>query len=91
MISWSDQTEEIKIGSCVFQCDVPHQWIAQQQVHPVSVYCDGVACHVLCLQPDNPVWQHIGQLTTTTSRQCCYMTSDVKATVNPNNKQTHRD
>ena len=30
------------MGSCVFQCDVPHQWIAQRQVGPVSVYCDGV-------------------------------------------------
>ena len=26
-----------------------HQWIAQRQVGPVSVYCDGVGCHVLCL------------------------------------------
>ena len=29
---------DIKMGSCVFQCGVPHQWIVQQQVGPVSVY-----------------------------------------------------
>ena len=32
--------QDIKMGGCVFQCDVPHQWIAQWQVGPVSVYCD---------------------------------------------------
>ena len=31
----------IKTCSCVFQSNIPHQWIAQQQVDPVSVYCDG--------------------------------------------------
>ena len=36
------------MGSCVFQYDVPHQWIAWQ-VSPVSVHCDGVGCHVMCL------------------------------------------
>ena len=36
------------MGSCVFQCDVPYQWITQRQVGPVSVYCDGVGCLVLC-------------------------------------------
>ena len=35
----------IKLGSCAFQCEVPHQWIAQRKVK--SVYCDGVGCHVL--------------------------------------------
>ena len=57
-ISWSGLTQDIKMGSCVFQCDVPHQWIAQRQVGPVSVYCDGVGCHVLCLRHGIPVWQH---------------------------------
>ena len=38
------------MGSCVFPCDVPHQWMAQRQVGPVCVYCDGVVCHVLCLR-----------------------------------------
>ena len=56
-------TQDIKMGSCVFQCDVPHQWIAQRQVSPVSVYCEGVGCHVLCLRHGIPVWQHIGQST----------------------------
>ena len=43
----------------------------------VSVYCDGVGCHVLCLRHGIPVWQHIGQSTTAISRHRCYMTSDV--------------
>ena len=30
------------MDSYLFQCDVPHQWIAQRQVGPVSVYCDGI-------------------------------------------------
>ena len=48
-ISQSGLTQDIKMGSFVFQCDVPHQWIAQRQVGPVSVYCDRVVCHVLCI------------------------------------------
>ena len=56
------------MGSCVFYCDVPYQKIAQRQVSPVSVYCDGVWCHVLCLRHGFPVWQHIGQRTTATRR-----------------------
>ena len=67
-ISRSGLTQDIKMGSCVFQCDVPHQWIAQRQVGPVSVYCDGVGCRVLCLRHGIPVWQHIGQSTTAISR-----------------------
>ena len=39
----------IKMYSYIFQCDVLHQWIARH-VGPVSVYCDGVECHALCLQ-----------------------------------------
>ena len=81
-ISWSGLTQDIKMGSCVFQCDVPHQWIARQ-VGPVSVYC-----HVLCLWHGIPVWHHVGESTIATSkhrtsRQCCDMTSDVDP-----NKQT---
>ena len=76
-ISRSGLTQDIKMGSCVFQCDVPHQWIAQRQVGPVSVYCGGVGCHVLCLRHGIPVWQHIGQSTTATSRHRQDMTSDV--------------
>ena len=68
---------DIKMGSCVFQCDVPHQWIAQRQVGPVSVYCDGVGCRVLCLRHGISVWQHIGQSITATSRHLRDMTSDV--------------
>ena len=76
-ISWSGLTQDIKIGSCVFECDVPHQWIAQRQVGPVSVYSDGVRCHVLCLRHGISVWQHIGQSTTATSRHRRDMTSNV--------------
>ena len=46
-ISRSGLNQDIKMGSCVFQCDVPHQWIAQRQVGPVSIYCDWVR-YVLC-------------------------------------------
>ena len=70
-------TQVIKMGSCVFQCDVPHKWIAQRQVGPVSVYCDEVGCRVLCLQHGISVWQHIGQSITATSRHRRDMTSDV--------------
>ena len=84
-ISRSGLTQDIKMGSCVFQCDVPHQLIAQRQVGPVSVYCDGVGSHVLCLRHGVPVRQHIGQSPTATSRHCRDMTSDVtEATLNPN-------
>ena len=76
-ISRSGLAQDIKMGSSVFQCDVPHQWIAQRKVGPVSVYCDGVGCHVLCLWHGIPVWQHIGQSTTATSRQRRDLTSDV--------------
>ena len=76
-ISRSGLTEDIEMGSCVFQCDVPHQWIAQRQVGPVSVYFDGVGCHVLRLRPGIPVWQHIGHSITATSRHRRDMTSDV--------------
>ena len=51
----------LKTLKWVAVCDVPHQWIAQQ-VGPVSVYCDGVGCCVLCLPHGIPVWQHIGQV-----------------------------
>ena len=63
------------MGGGVFQCDVPHQWIGLQ-VGPVSVYCDGVGCHVLCVWHDIPVWQHIGLSATATSRHRRDMTSD---------------
>ena len=31
-------TQDIKMGSCVFHCDTPHQWISQRQNGPVSAY-----------------------------------------------------
>ena len=87
-ISWTGLPKDINMGSCVLKCDVPHQWIAQWQVGPVSVYCDGVGCHVLCLRHGIPLWQHIGQSTTAISMNRCDMTSDVKVTLNPNKQQT---
>ena len=81
-ISRSGLTQDIKMGSCVFQCDVPHRWIAQRQVGPVSVYCDGVGCRVLCLRHGISVWQHIGQSTTATSRHRRDMTSDKQTNKN---------
>ena len=45
IISRLGLTQDIKIGSCVFQCDVPHQWIAQPRVGHVSVYCDRMTWH----------------------------------------------
>ena len=45
----------LRMGSCIFQCNVPHQWIAQRQVGSVSVYCDRVGCHALCLRHGIPV------------------------------------
>ena len=77
-ISRSGLTQDMKMSSCVLQCDVQHQWIAQLQVGPVSVLCDGVGCHVLCLRHDVPVWQHIGHSITATSRHRRDMTSDVQ-------------
>ena len=46
-------------------------------VGPVSVFCDGVGCHVPCLRHGISVWQHIGQSMTATSRHPRDMTSDV--------------
>ena len=70
------------MGSCVFQCDVPHQYIAQGQIGPVPVYCDGVGCHIMCLRHGIPVRQHIGQSTTATSRHCI-LPQMFKSDVNP--------
>ena len=75
-ISRSGLTQDIKVGSCVFQCDAPHIWIAQRQVGPVSIYYNGVGCHVLYLQHDILVWQHIDQNATATSKHRRDMTSN---------------
>ena len=88
-ISRSGLTQNITVGSCIFHCNVPHQWITQRQVGPVSVYCDGVVCHVLCLRHGIPVWQHIGQSTTATSRHLRNMfQSDVKLKTKQKNDTT---
>ena len=44
-ISLLGLTQDIIIGRCVFKCDVPHQ-LTEQQVCPVSVYCDRIGGHV---------------------------------------------
>ena len=76
-ISRSSLTQDIKMGSCAIQCNASHKWIAQRQMDPVAVYCDAVGCRILCLQHGIPVWQHIGQSITATSRHRRDMTSDV--------------
>ena len=38
------------MDSCVIQSDVQHSWIAQRQVDHVTIYCNGVGRHVLCLR-----------------------------------------
>ena len=62
---WLGNTQDIKMGSCVFQCKVPHQWIAQNRpavcLYPVTVW-GGMSCvcilwqggggDVLCLNAD---------------------------------------
>ena len=45
-ISRSGKTQYIKTPDCGLQFDVPHLWITQRQVGPVSVYYDGVGCPV---------------------------------------------
>ena len=81
-ISRTGLTQDIKMGSCVFQCDVPLK--AHRQVGPVSVYCEGIGCHVLCLRHGIPVWQHIGQSTTAATRHRRNMTQMFEKTVNSN-------
>ena len=44
---------------------------------PVSLNYDVVGCHVLCLKYGIPVWHHIGQNTTSTSKHKSGMTLDV--------------
>ena len=80
-------TQDIKMGSCVFQCDIPHQWIAQRKVGYMPIYCGRLECHVQCLRHGIPVWQHIGQ------KYHCYKQAPsryyrtcLKATLNPNTR-----
>ena len=40
---------DMMIRSCGFQCSALNTWTTQLDVGNVSVYCDGVGCHVLCL------------------------------------------
>ena len=77
------------MGSCGFQCDIPHQWIEQRPVGLVSVYCDGVGCHVLCLRHDIPVRQHIGQIPLLHAGNVANDLRCLKVTLNPN-KETNR-
>ena len=76
-ISRSGLTQDTKMGSCVFQCDVPHQWIAQRQAGPVSVYCDEMGCHVLLSAAWHSSVAAHWSSTTATCRHCRDMTSDV--------------
>ena len=41
-ISLSGRTQDIKMRSGAFKCDIWQQWIEQPQIRSVSVYCDSV-------------------------------------------------
>ena len=56
------------------------KWFYFKPLGTVWVYCDGVGCLPHCI----PVWQHIGQSATATSRHRGDVNLDVKATFNPN-------
>ena len=58
--------KDINIGSCGFQCDASNQWIAQREVGPMYVDCDGMGCHVLCLRHGIPVTAVLSQAGTIT-------------------------
>ena len=60
--------QDVKSSSCCSQCNVLHQWMAQRQVCPVSVYCDCVGCHVLCMWHDIQIWPHNNQSITAKRR-----------------------
>ena len=82
-ISRSGPTQDNRIGSYVFLCNVPHQWRVRQ-IRPVYLYYNGVWCHVLCLRHGIPLWQHIGQSTTTTSiSKHCRVTHVFKSDIKP--------
>ena len=69
-VSQSSPTKDIKMGWCIFQCDIPHQWVAHR--------------HTVTRWIVMSVWQHPGQSATAITRQSCNMTSGVKVTLNPN-------
>ena len=58
--------EQIKLET--LKWEIVWHSIFKQQVSTVSVYCDRVGCHVLCLQHVIQVWQYIGISITATSR-----------------------
>ena len=72
------------MGSCDIQCGAPHQWHnGRSALWLYTHYCDGMGCHVLCLQHGIPMWPHIIQNTSATSRHRRDMTSwGVKMTLN---------
>ena len=84
-------TQDIKMGSCVFQCEVPHRWIAQRQVwfRVCILWRGGVSCPVsaACHSCVAAHW----------SKYHCYKQAPswydlrcFKATLNPN-KQTNKN
>ena len=76
--SQSGSTLDIKIDRSGFQCDVTHQWIAQQR----SALClKTVDCHVLCLRHAILVWRTMVKVTLRHRRHYRDITS--------NNVKTH--
>ena len=55
----------------------------------MSVCCDGLRWHILCLRHGILVWQHIGQSNTATSRHRREMTSNIIVMLNPNKLSNH--
>ena len=86
-ISRSVLTQDIKMGRCVFQYDVQHQWIAQRQVGHVSVYCDGVRCHVLSVAWHTCEAAHLSNYHCYEQAPSGYDRRCLKETLNPNEQK----
>ena len=83
-------TQDSKMGSCVSQCDIPHQWIAQWQVGPVFVYCDrnGLSCPVFAAW-HSCVAAHWSKYHCYKQALSWYDLRCLKATLNPKSKQNN--
>ena len=73
-ISWSGLSQEIKMGSCVFQCDVPHQCI---------LWRGGVSCPVSAAW-HSCVASHWSKYHCYKQASSWYDLRCLKATLNPN-------
>ena len=83
-ISQSGLTQDIKMGSCVFQCDVPDQWIAQPQVGHVSILWQGGVSHPVSVAWHSCVAAHWSKYHCYKQTPSRYDLRCLKATLNPN-------